>query len=83
MATEDVPRLVRRARWTSDGQLSTYVQEVTPLEVLAELSGPVKRRLYDLAALLPDFVALSVTLLQTRTPTTGWYELFRQRFLSP
>ena len=76
LATEDVPRLMRRARWTSAEQLSTYVQEVTPLEFWTKLPRHVQWRITSLASLLPAALELTYLLLREEVPTRRWHRHF-------
>ena len=75
--TEDIPRLLRRARWANDSQLTTYVQEVTPHEFLASLTDPCRARLYSLAACLPAVVDKAIELMECGVPSNLWYPTFQ------
>ena len=79
LSTEDIPRLLRRARWATAQQLTTYVQEVSPLEFLSKLPIAHRDRLTRLAALLPDVLQLALNLLHANVPTTLWYGYMAQR----
>ena len=80
LASEDIPRLLRRARWQSAEQLNTYVQEVSPLEFWTRLSPHVRWRVTWLASRLYDFIDLAVKLLQDEVPTRCWFRHFVERF---
>ena len=47
-ATEDLPRLMQRARWRCEDQLRIYVQEVAPSEFLVRLEPHARARLAQL-----------------------------------
>ena len=84
LATEDLARLIRRARWTDASQLQIYIQEVTPLEFLAQMSATKRDRLRRIASTLPYCVELAIDLLQAKVPLDFWYDEFlklERRFL--
>ena len=79
LATEDLTRLQRRARWNDLQQIATYVQEVSPLEFLARLGEARRRQLELTASLLHCFLPLALDLLKSQVPESLWYPSFVRR----
>ena len=76
-ATENMDLVRRRGRWAQHRSAEIYVQEVGGHRFFASLDPRVRQRIFDLAALAPGLVDMTVRALTSGCPASLLPRLLR------